>query len=615
MRGALKEKYYVVVPDVDYYADQVKCRSACPVGTDSGGYVQAIADGDYERAYAIARAPNPFASVCGRVCGHPCEAACRRGNIDEAVSIRALKRFVTEKHGVEAITDPSGVLKFSSARRNNQYGAYGADEKVAIIGAGPAGLSAAHDLALLGYRVTVFEADPEPGGMMVSGIPHYRLSRKLVKAEIASIEAMGVEIRCNTPIGKDLSIKDLKDMGYKAILIAVGLQHGRALPIEGVNLDGVLIGMNFIKAVNYGRLPKIGQKVVVIGGGNVAYDAARSAVRLGVKDVHIACLETRNIMPADPIEIMEGEEEGIILHDGVGPKRIVGKNGKVTGLETIRCVRVFDESGRFNPQFAPNTESVIECDTVIITVGQAADISFIREEDGIEMARPGVLKVNLDNYKTSVPGIFATGDIAYGPKLLITAVAAGQKAARSIDEYLRGVSINTKKRGVMHTVAGPKEYSMFSDYDLLGRKEPPAIGARERKYDVSLVETGYGEDQATAQGRRCLKCHINPIFDGDLCILCGGCVDVCPTYCLKMVPITGIDGDEALRRVVEARYRISWEELMSGDKTLVGQMGTAMIKDEDRCIRCGHCAKRCPTGAITMEFFEYIEEFEEVAAG
>jgi len=609
---SLKEKYRVVIPDVDYFAEQVKCRTACPVGTDSGGYVQAIADGDYERAYAIARAPNPFASICGRVCGHPCEAACRRGNIDEAVSIRALKRFVTEKYGVEAIADPSGVLRFSNARRNLVR--KGSEEKVAIIGAGPAGLSAAHDLALLGYKVTVFEAEPEPGGMMVFGIPHYRLSRKLVKAEIDSIVALGVEIRCNTPIGKDLSIKDLKAMGYKAILIAVGLQLGRSLPIEGINLAGVLIGLNFIKAVNYGRPVKIGPRVVVIGGGNVAYDAARSAVRTGAKEVHIVCLETRDIMPADPIEIMEGEEEGIILHDGYGPRRILGENGRVTGLETIKCIRVFDENKRFNPQFAPGTESVIECETVIITVGQAADLSFIQEDDGIEMARPGVLKVNLDNYKTNVPGIFATGDVAYGPKLLITAVAAGQKAARSIDEYLRGVTIRVKKRGIMHEVAGPKEYSMYSDFDLLGRREPPTIEAGERRHNLSLVEIGYSKDEAEAQGRRCLKCHINPIFDGDLCILCGGCVDVCPTYCLKMVPITEIDGDEDLQKVVEARYKVSWEEIKRGDNPIVAQMGTAMLKDEDRCIRCGHCAKRCPTGAVTMEFFEYIEEIEEIPA-
>ena len=609
MRGVLKEKYCVVIPDVDYFADQVKCRTACPVGTDSGGYVQAIADGDYERAYAIARAPNPFASICGRVCGHPCEAACRRGNIDEAISIRALKRFVTEKYGVEALSDPSGVIRLSNARRNLIK--RGSGEKVAIIGAGPAGLAAAHDLALLGYKVTVFEAEPEPGGMMVFGIPNYRLSKKLVKAEIDSIAALGVEIRCNIRIGKDLSMKDLKDMGYKAMLIAVGLQLGRALPIEGTNLAGVLLGMDFIKAATCGRAPKIGPRVVVIGGGNVAYDAARSAVRLGSSEVHISCLETRDIMPADPVEIMEGEEEGIILHDGFGPKRIVGKGGKVVGLETIKCISVFDENKKFNPKFDPNIESVIDCDTVIITVGQAADLSFIKESDGIEMARPGALKVNLDNYTTSVPGIFATGDVAYGPKLLITAIAAGQKVAMSIDEYLRGVSIKVKKRGIMHDVASPNEYSMYKDFDLLERHEPPIISVKERKHGSALVEIGYGEDAATAQGRRCLKCHINTIFHGDLCILCGGCVDVCPTYCLKMVPITEIDGDDNLKRVVEARYNISWEELIRGDST-VAQVGTAMLKDEDRCIRCGYCAKRCPTGAVTMEFFEYIEDIEEV---
>ncbi len=610
MGGHKEEKYRVVVPDVDYFASLVKCRTACPVGTDSGGYVQAIAEGDYERAYIIARRPNPFASVCGRVCGHPCEAACRRGIIDEAVSIRALKRFVTEKYGVEAISDPAGVLKFARVRRN--VVPPDRAEKVAIIGAGPAGLSAAHDLALMGYKVTVFEAEPEPGGMMMFGIPHYRLSRKLVRAEIASIEALGVEIKCNTKIGKDITLKDLKKMGYKAILIAVGLQKGRSLPIEGTNLRGVLIGLNFIKAVNYGRPPRIGPRVVVIGGGNVAYDAARSAVRLpGVKEVHIACLETRDIMPADPIEIMEGEEEGIILNDGWGPKRILGDKGQVAGLEVIRCTRVFDENRRFSPLFEEGTERVIECDTVIITVGQAADLSFIQEEDGIEFVRPGVMKVNLENYKTNVPGIFATGDVAYGPKLLITAIAAGQKVAQSIDEYLRGVRIEVKKKGIMRPVATPKTYRMPDYYDLFPREEPPAVEPDLRRHDTTLVEIGYDEEEARTQGIRCLKCHINTIFDGDLCILCGGCVDVCPTFCLKMVPINQIDGDEYLKQVVEARYKISWEELINSDASTVAQMGTAMIKDEDRCIRCGHCARRCPTGAITMEYFEYMEEVEE----
>lgn len=604
-----EKKYRVVVPDVDYFADQVTCRSACPVGTDAGGYVQAIAAGDYEKAYIIARAPNPFASVCGRVCGHPCEAACRRGVIDEAISIRALKRFVTEKYGVEAINDPSEVIRFSNARR--RIVKEDKAEKVAIIGAGPAGLSAAHDLALMGYKVTVFEAEPEPGGMMVFGIPHYRLSRKLVRAEIASIEALGVEIKCNTRIGKNLTLKDLKNMGYKAILIAVGLQVGRTIPLEGSNLRGVLVGLNFIKAVNYGCPPRIGERVVVIGGGNVACDAARSAVRVGAKEVYIVYRRTRNMMPADPIEIIEGEEEGIILHDGWGPKRILGKKGQVVGLEVIKCTRVFDENGRFNPQFASGTERIINCDTVIVAVGQAADLSFIHPDDGIELAKPGVMKVNLENYRTTAPGIFATGDVAYGPKLLITAVAAGQRAARSIDEYLRGVSTSVKKRGVMHPVAGAKEYSMPVYYDLISRQEPPAVEPEQRKYDATLVEIGYGEEEAKEQGNRCLKCHINTIFDGDLCILCGGCVDVCPTYCLKMVPINQIDGDEELKKVVETRYKISWEELMTGDSSMVARIGTAMIKDEDRCIRCGYCAKRCPTGAVTMEYFEYIEEVEE----
>ncbi len=607
----MEGKYLLTVPDVDYFANLVNCRTGCPVGTDSGGYVQAIADGDYERAYAIARAPNPFASICGRVCGHPCEAACRMGDVDEAISIRALKRFVTEKYGVEATSDPLDVLKYSTAKRKSPL--YHTAEKVAIIGAGPAGLTAAHDLALLGYKVTVFEAEPEPGGMMFFGIPHYRLSRKLVKAEIATIEAMGVDIRCNTPVGKDLSIKDLKGMGYEAILITVGLPSGRSLPIEGTDLDGVLIGMEFIKNTNYGLPSKIGPRVVIIGGGNVAYDASRSAVRLdGVKEVHMACLETKAIMPADPIEMMEGEEEGIILHDGRGPKRIIGEGGKVTGLETVRCIRVFDENKKFSPQFDPASESVIDCDTVIITVGQGSDLSFIENDDGIEMQRPGMMKVDLNTYRTTEPSIFATGDIVYGPKLLITAVAAGQKVARSIHEYLSGVKLNVKKSGSSREVALPIDYKMYRDYDLTIREEPPIIEADERKHNMALLEIGFDQELAQAQGKRCLKCHINTIFDGNLCILCGGCVDVCPYYCLKMVPITNIDGDEDLQKVVAARYGMPWNDIAYGDTTAAAETGTAMIKDETRCIRCGHCAKRCPTHAVSMEYFNFTKEIEEI---
>ena len=361
--------YEVRLPDAtDYWTEMVKCRHACPVHTDACGYVTAIAEGQFEKAYRIARAHNPFASICGRVCGAPCESNCRRGDVDAPVAIRPLKRFVASQFGPETGNYAIYREANNDAMLPPNRGDY---ERVAIIGAGVSGLTAAHDLVRMGYKVTVFEAEKEPGGMLTSGVPIFRLPRELVRHEIAAILSLGVELKCNQRLGRDFTIASLRNAGFKAIFLGIGLPRGRKLPLPGSDNEDVIDGMDFLRAFNAGAPLPLGKRVLVIGGGNVAYDVARSAVRphddhqaydvarsalrlSGDKEVHIVCLEGREEMPADEIEVEEGAEEGIHLHNQRGPREIVLTDGKLTALRTVRCTAVFDASGRFNPTFHEN---------------------------------------------------------------------------------------------------------------------------------------------------------------------------------------------------------------------------------------------------------------------
>lgn len=598
--GEVNNKYRVKIPDLEYYSSLVRCRSRCPVGTDSGGYVQAIAAGDYERAYMIARGPNPLASICGWVCNAPCEAQCTRGFIDEAVAIRALKKFVTGRYGVEAVSNPRSTLKYSKAG-GVPYG-YNIGEKIAIVGSGAAGLAAAHDLARLGYRVTIFEALPVIGGMFYL-VPEYRLPRNLIRAEVDTILSLGIETVTNTVVGKDITFDEIQKE-YKAVIIAIGAWLSRPLPIEGMDLKGVHQGISFLKKASFHEETGIGKKVIVIGGGNVAMDVARVAIRLDHKEVHVISLESMDEMPADKAEIEGALDEGIIFHPSNGPKRVIGRDGKVTGLECRKVKSVFDAQGRFNPSFYEGTEWVLEGDTLIVSIGQASDSSFLLEGRGFKVSRGGVISVDEHTMSTGVPAVFAAGDVAHGPGIFIQAIASGQKAARSIDSLLSKRKYSIQKSGIMNII---DYFRLYEDHNDLQRDNPPLIPPESRKLNNNTVEDGYTEDVAKEQAERCLRCHINTVFNGDLCILCGGCVDVCPEYCLKMVPLTEIEGDENLTKLFEARYGFT----LSGDgrgRAELFRKGTAMIKDEDRCLKCGLCAKRCPTKAISMERLEYKEE-------
>ena len=479
----------------DYWTRMVKCQDACPVHTNACGYVTAIAEGRYEAAYKIARATNPFASICGRVCGAPCEVNCRRGSLDAPVTIRALKRFVNEKYGPE-----TGDFSHYQAGADDrmippQRGDY---ERVAVIGAGVAGMTVAHDLTKLGYKVTVFEAYAEPGGMLTAGVPIYRLPRELVRAEINAILSLGVELKCNMRLGRDFTIADLRAQGYKAIFLGIGLPKGRKLPLPGSDLPMVYDGLEFLRAFNEGKPYELGKRVVVIGGGNVAFDVARSAVRRahipmadaqsdmerteriafdvarsalrmsGDKEVAVVCLEQRHEMPADEIEVAEGEEEGIKLHTARGPREILGEAGQLLGLRTVKCLSVFDDAGKFNPKFDESVVEDIEADTILFAIGQTSDLSFLHPGDGVESER-GLIKVNPETYQTTAPDVFACGDIAHGPRLFIHAIASAQIAARSMHDYLRGTrtDVVVRKRWL------PADYTMVDGWDQFRRQKPP----------------------------------------------------------------------------------------------------------------------------------------------
>lgn len=658
-------KYKVEIPDLEYFKWTIPCQQSCPVQTDARGYVIAAGKKQYEQGYIMSRQPNPFDSVCGRVCNAPCEKGCRRGAIDDPIQIRALKRVHTERYGVEArlrlpVAQQPGqqfaddlLWGRGPENSNTKESVFALTDlasskgmravrptKVAVIGAGPAGLSAAHDLAIMGYQVTVFEAAQSPGGMMILGVPEYRLPRDLLNAEIQAIIDRGVELRCDSRLGRDFLVRDLRQQGYEAIFIAIGAYKSRDLTIEGVELDGVLRAIDFLLNVNMGYKVDLGKRVLVIGGGNTAmdvartaarwseeyytpptmtltthddmltaFDAARQALRVGAHEVHLLCLEARDEMPADEIEVEDSLDEGVIFHNRLSPQRIVGRNGRVAALQTLDVAQVFDENRRFNPIVKPGTERVWEADSIIMAIGQACDLSWIRDEDGIQITPRGLIQTDKETMATTAPGIFAGGDVAFGPRLIIDAVGEGHKAAMSIHQYLQNEGTVLRRRGWM-TVVEPQDY-LVPGYLTYQSERSPLMHV-ERRIGITEVELSYPEEMAVEQGQRCLQCHIQTVFDGDKCIACGGCCDVCPYHCLKLVRIDEIEGEEDLDRAIRARYGRSLEDYYQAGERLdyaVLRDGAIMLKDEDRCVRCALCVLRCPTGAITMEAFEFQEDW------
>lgn len=621
---------HAILPDLDYWKEQIKCQVACPVHTDARGYVRAIAEGKDELAYLIARGPNPLASICGRVCGAPCETACRRGDYDKPVAIRALKRYVCDLFGPEARADGGKTLidfLRDSAKKYGQRQCSGKEEllpmlqslmdgdigkvkdkSVGIIGSGPAGLTAAHDLALLGFSVTLYEMETVLAGMLMLGIPEYRLPRDLIRAEVEVITSMGVQAVTGCCVGKDITLPELRAK-HDAVIIAAGAKCSRALDIPGADSAGVLGGVEFLRDVALGTPPRLGRRVVVIGGGNVAYDVGRTVLRqiamdaartakraAGVGEVSMCSLESLEEMPADDVEIIEGDEEGIRRFNSVGPKAILAdEDGHVTAVQFKRCLRVFDEDHRFSPLFDEDEVTEIACDHVLLSVGQSFDISFVdAERDGLKMRPNGLIESNPDSGATEAPDVFVAGDLAYGPKLAIHAVASGKAVAREIYRMVTGRTIGTKAVELHFPVA---EYAREPDYEKLIRQTPRTIAPSERLLGQDrVVEKGFTEEQARLEACRCLNCGVNTIFDGYRCVLCGGCVDVCPESCLQIVALDRVE--------IPSEFKPLLCDVLAG---LAPMDASAIVKDETVCIRCSLCAERCPTGAITMEEFCFEE--------
>ncbi|OPX17653.1 4Fe-4S ferredoxin [candidate division WOR-3 bacterium 4484_100] len=479
------------------------CQSSCPAGVHAQGYIALIREKKFKEAYELIRKNNPFPAICGRICHHPCEQNCRRGEYDDPIAIASLKRFVADyihKNNIKITQE-----KNSTEKR---------EEKVAVIGAGPAGLTCANDLVQLGYRVTIFEAQDKPGGMMRMGIPAYRLPRNQIDWEIELLLKNGIELRTNSPIKSAADIKKLKDNGFKAIFIGVGAQKARPLKIKGADLSGVILGLDFLKAVNLGQKVSIGKKVVIIGGGNVAVDVARCALRLGAEKVDLFCLESKSEMPAHIWEIEEAIEEGIRMHPSWGPIQILGDGGEVKAIEFKRCTSVFDEEGRFNPSFDETDTTSCECDNVIIAIGQASDFSFL-EGTGIDITPFGTIKVDPITMATSVPGIFAGGDAVKGPASVIDAIAQAHEAAVSIHRYLNNEDMKAGRERVEELPE--KEYPRF--VPLQRRIKMPMLAVEERIKTFDEFELGFSEEMAVAEAERCLECG--------QCSECLECVRAC----------------------------------------------------------------------------------------
>jgi formate dehydrogenase (NADP+) beta subunit len=601
----LKELYHdvydVEIPDLFYYLRQIDCRNACPVNTDPRAYMLALHKGDLLEGYKIARGPNPFASICGMICGAPCESACRRDRVDKTLTIRAQKRFLDEWFGVDKEAHIKS-LNYSYARGSVNPKPNGL--KVACIGAGVASLSCAHDLLRLGYSVEVYEQMALPGGMLTYGVPNYRLKNALAVAECQAIESLGAKIHYNTKIGKDISIGELQNK-HDAIFFGNGLWKSRELPLPGFDASDIIRGVEYLKAiVGEKKEWKIGKSMVVIGGGNVAFDVARSSVRNGAEKVVMVCLEARDEQTADEFEIEDGEEEGIKIINRVGPKEILrDDSGNITGVRFQKIHRLFDHEGKFSPAFIPGSEFVVPCDTIALAIGQAMENDIFNnwdKKDSLELDR-GVIKTEANTGRTSVKGIYAGGDAAYGPALFITAIRHGQNAALTIDQDLRETSPVKEFSGEFTKISpGRDKTYLKTEWSLPSMQAPDS---RRKNWDV--VENCYTYEEAHQQANRCLQCHISPSFDGDLCIKCNGCVDVCPTSCLKQIPLGKLNleaQDGEVQKAVENFYGINTEDFQ---KTDLNSVGSVMLKDEDLCIRCGLCAEKCPTQAVTMDVMNY----------
>ena len=595
----MRELYQVVEVGPAWYQENIPCQEACPVRTNCRGYLNLAAAGEFEKAWELALDPNPMASICGSVCAAPCETACRRKEVDKPLSIRYMKKFLSDwTHqnitvNGRAYTQPAPPV-FGPPRG-----------KVAIVGAGCAGLGAASDLAKLGFGVTVLDALDQAGGTALAGVPPFRLPREVIDRDINGIVNENVELRLSTYVGRDVTLRQLHDE-YDAVLVTAGCFEPNYPGIPGEDADGVMAGIVFLERAYRGRPLEVGKRVVVLGGGYTAMDCASTSWRLGADDVYIVYRRSRDEMVVDEEELGETEREGMRFVYLASPVAILTNDaGHVRGVRFIRNkLGEPDKSGRRSPEPIEGSEFDIECDTVLLALGQAPDTTFLAEFPEFRVKRWRDVKVDADTYQTVVPKVFMAGDYRTGPTTIIEAVAEGRSAAQQIARFLDplAVAVNIPEYHEIVTlrrsstpdnvgqIAGEGElariyHNMSVDYDRIPRQEMPKLAKKERRGLFLEVNQGYSEAQAVAEGDRCLKCNFNIEIIGELCIICGGCVDVCPMDVIHMVDMSDIVDDGAIPGVGEAK---KWDR------------GVAFFLDETACIRCALCVIRCPTDAITM---------------
>ena len=501
-----------------YDTGTAPCKTACPAHIGIQGYLQLAKEGRYEDALALIKKDNPLPAVCGHVCNRRCEDACTRGTIDEAVAIDEVKRFIAER-------DLNAETRFIPKKTIPSLKG-GFKEKIAIIGAGPAGLSCAYFLALTGYKPTIFEKNAEPGGMLRYGIPSYKLEKDLLAAEIDVIRQLGVEIRCGVEVGKDVTIEDLREQGYKGFYAAIGCQRGRKPGISGENAEGAYTAVDFLRKAGGSESFPLEGDVVVVGGGNVAIDAARVSSRCTDAKISMFCLETREKMPASNEEIEEALEEGIELNCGWGPKEILEEDGHVRGIVFKKCTRVFDAQGRFSPEYDENDTVTVPCRHVIFSVGQAIDWGHMLDNLHVELRPNGGALANKLTYQTSEPDIFVGGDVYTGPKFAIDAIAAGREGAVSLHRYVHENCTLTIGRNRRDFIELDKENIKVETYDSSSRQIPPKADVKEQAKTFRDLSQSLSEEQVKKETSRCLSCGAS-VVDPNKCIGCGICTTKC----------------------------------------------------------------------------------------
>jgi len=493
------------------------CKAACPAHLPVQGYIKMAADGRYMDALKLIKHENPFPAVCGAICNRRCEDECTRGTIDQAVAIDEIKKFIAEQE----LKEENRYIPVCENHEGRQF-----EEKIAVIGAGPAGMSAAYYLRTKGYPVTIFEKEERPGGMLLNGIPSFRLEKSVIEAEISVLRKMGIEFCCGVNVGTDITIQELRDRGYKAFYVAVGAQGGRMAGVPGEDAQGVLTGVEFLRQVNLDeKNVKLTGRTVVIGGGNVAVDVARTAVRAGSDTVTMFCLETEKEMPAAADEVREAKEEEITINCGWGPKEILQKEGKVCGIVLKKCVSVFDRDGRFSPQYDEEDCLEVSCENVILSIGQSVLWGGLLDGTAVELNRNGTAVADPVTYQTKEPDIFVGGDVYTGPKFAIDAIAAGKQGCESIHRFVHEGHSLTLGRDLRRFTELDKEDIVIEEFDS-AKRQVPGRKAGNAKETFRDLRSSFTEEQVKKEAARCLGCGAT-VVDENKCIGCGLCTTKC----------------------------------------------------------------------------------------